>query len=918
MRKLLLLLLFVTSSYSQVVNHTVRIIPDSTRANVGQLQFLDKQSTPHKIILKAPGTVAADVTWQLPGADVAGPLCSDGAGVLTFASGCTIGSIAAPLTLTNTVLNLPTLKLVDAAGTTTSYALLATDNTGSPFFKIYGGTDSGAPGTVVTHDIVPFDDATWKLGNTTHRWINIYTDGIDIVGNGVVESGGTFGFHSGSIVGFNSGSTFNLGTDILFNSDNTNNIGTSGSKPATIYTHNLNVSGTCTGCYPSDIVRYGVGGTFTTIQQFSSNIWMNANMLFVGTDGAFNIGSASNSPGEIYTHALDIRGNGFVESGGTFAFLSGSIVGFNSGSTFNLGTDILFNSDNTNNIGSVSSSPAKIWTHNLNVSGTCTGCTTIPADMMTTDTAQTVTDLKTIQASVSHPGLIIQGAASGTENLLQLENSTGTVVGNIDSNFQANFLSIFSNTYVDSTDGYKVGGTVIVDSTRAATFIDVTVLAATLSGNKFWLIDAAGTTTGDGIALWTNGNVPYFEVKGGTDATQPGKIVSTGGMKIQNGGNQVNIGVDYINALYNGTAGATMFALAQSGNNALLRLSNGSGSGGLDGNGAQIFMQASNGSIQLLHSAVSGPTLVMNNNDATSGNTGITFNKSGTSWYTIGTDGPGNGTHELLIYDYAFGKTRIDIDVSGNLTLQGRAGVYSGNTFSGQLQATQNSLTTTIGASATGTAFQIQASSFTGNQVNAGVDFVNSLKNGTSGLTMWALGQSGNAGLLRLSNGSGSGGFDGNGAQLYCYGLTGVCDGVSFAAIQSSVQTNIGTSSASTGLNIQASSLTGDKLSAGPGFVNVLHNGTAGATTFALFSISGVGGMRISNGTGSGGLDGNGAYVYADGSQLHVSTLNMTGGNIFAPSGAGVLTGVVSVRNAANTASCSLTFSGGLLTGSTC
>jgi hypothetical protein len=53
------------------------------------------------------------------------------------------------------------------------------------------------------------------------------------------------------------------------------------------------------------------------------------------------------------------------------------------------------------------------------------------------------------------------------------------------------------------------------------------------------------------------------------------------------------------------------------------------------------------------------------------------------------------------------------------------------------------------------------------NQLNAGQDYINSLVSNTAGRTIWRLGQSSSRGFLSLSNGTGSGGFDSNGAQIY-------------------------------------------------------------------------------------------------------------------------------------------------------
>lgn len=76
----------------------------------------------------------------------------------------------------------PGLIVQDANGTTTSDGLELRTFGGSIYFKVIGGTDSGAPGTVVTKDVVPFTNNTQKLGNSSHLYSELWVQDIHCSG----------------------------------------------------------------------------------------------------------------------------------------------------------------------------------------------------------------------------------------------------------------------------------------------------------------------------------------------------------------------------------------------------------------------------------------------------------------------------------------------------------------------------------------------------------------------------------------------------------------------------------------------------------------------------------------------------------------------------------------------------------------
>jgi len=64
-------------------------------------------------------------------------------------------------------------------------------------------------------------------------------------------------------------------------------------------------------------------------------------------------------------------------------------------------------------------------------------------------------------------------------------------------------------------------------------------------------------------------------------------------------GDKSYLGENYVYSLLNGITGKTIWALAKITGGAILRMSDGSGSGGLDGNGAKILANSSDGTLKL-------------------------------------------------------------------------------------------------------------------------------------------------------------------------------------------------------------------------------------------------------------------------------------------------------------------------------
>jgi len=248
-----------------------------------------------------------------------------------------------------------------------------------------------------------------------------------------------------------------------------------------------------------------------------------------------------------------------------------------------------------------------------------------------------------------------------------------------------------------------------------------------------------------------------------------------------------------------------------------------------------------------------------------------------------------------------------------------------------------------------------------GNHFNAGIDFVNSLANGTAGHTIWALAQDGsNNAILRLSNGSGTGGLDGNGAQLYAtasngnlsitgnLNVAGSCTGCAVGSAASFTATNTGAATTFQNSNnnfivngdgaILSASIAYNAIQAPNGGVqanNFTGNGyyvvdTSPGSAHQVLEIFG-GFDQLTLGSGGDGNIGSvpGSVVIATGiagsPPVNSVLFDAAGDLILEKSGAvfkvGASTGIsatASVRNSAGTGTCTVTFLGGIATATTC
>jgi len=74
--------------------------------------------------------------------------------------------------------------------------------------------------------------------------------------------------------------------------------------------------------------------------------------------------------------------------------------------------------------------------------------------------------------------------------------------------------------------------------------------------------------------------------------------------------------------------------------------------------------------LHIVKNGTTGPVIGLQNTSGGSGNSAIEFSNANSSWYDFGTDGAGNGTHELIIYDSLNARVPLRIAGNGDVQLQ--------------------------------------------------------------------------------------------------------------------------------------------------------------------------------------------------------------------------------------------------------
>lgn len=491
------------------------------------------------------------------------------------------------------------------------------------------------------------------------------------------------------------------------------------------------------------------------------------------------------------------------------------------------------------------------------------------------------------------------GSPGGPTTAIQF-NSSGSFSGTADLTWASNQLSITGTA--QSTLGFNSTGTATNTIQAASGGMTAKWLIATDS--HFWVEEAAPAVSAGGQAkiyadsgthqlmmskngatfarvasnagALTNGNCAQFNSTG--DLVDAGGPCTTGG-----GGGTVTAGLAQEVAYYpsNGTsvAGSTFFFWNNSTRLLTVNASSSAAAGMAVANG---YMQADAGflatsSVATAYNSFYAPTAGMAGLSFTAVNYVQAGNHSGTPTATTG-----DSFHSGALY---WDTSTHTLKVFNDSSAWQDVGSGAGGTPGGADTNIQYNGTGSFAGSAnflwTQSTKIMQVNDGLGNFVNLGSNFINAINSGGPAHALWSLGITSSQGALRLSDGTGSGGFDGSGAQIYGTAFNGLMSAHEYVASN--------TGSAFTFANTNSNFLvSGDGAvsavgifasTGGSGGFNVTANGSAN-------SIQSRGGVNV-------GASGSGLGAY----QVNGSTVINSTGQFIGPSvvsGSGSFSGVVS------------------------
>jgi len=397
----------------------------------------------------------------------------------------------------STRLDTPGFVVRDYTGTTTSNSFELQTNAGTTFFKVIGGTDAGAPGTVVTKDVVPFLDATYKLGNTTHSY-DAHLNNTVVYG-AYIRPSTTGGANLGSSPLHFATAWINdiQGSTATFASTLT----TANVFPSANLTYNLGASGSAYASTWSQKVTFpNAGGNVVLDNPSGAQLSMTGGGLVIsGTD-------TNNVPTLTLTNTTGGTGVAWV-----WASKNDGSVSLNGGGTIRqefdpANTDWIFRANlvhaTTQTLGTSSKRWTKLWVTDIDCSGTCPG-------------ASPFTDATAILYDNSDPTKLLRfelgGLTTANTRILTPQNASYTLAG-LDTPSQiANGLAILTDSGSPSL-GMRIygeqskelftaesyGTTVFPGFYAASSRGTLASPSAVLSGNKLGIFAAGGY---DGSAL---------------------------------------------------------------------------------------------------------------------------------------------------------------------------------------------------------------------------------------------------------------------------------------------------------------------------------------------------------------------------------------------------------------------------------
>lgn len=101
MKLLTLFAMFLTGCAAQISQHSIRVTPTPTRTVVGWIDFVDKQTTPHRLRFEGPDSIASDILYKFDGTTTNGCLQGIFSGATYNITTAACSGVANGFTVTN-------------------------------------------------------------------------------------------------------------------------------------------------------------------------------------------------------------------------------------------------------------------------------------------------------------------------------------------------------------------------------------------------------------------------------------------------------------------------------------------------------------------------------------------------------------------------------------------------------------------------------------------------------------------------------------------------------------------------------------------------------------------------------------------------------------------------------------------------
>ncbi len=409
--------------------------------------------------------------------------------------------------------------------------------------KTFSSAITATAGLITGGVIISDTDSTDDLGSTTKRFANLYVDSIGDTGQDLTIAATTTNLPSGHITDYNSadvtithavntltiagGNTvvdsLTSGGNIVSDTDSTDDLGTTSVRWANLYvdditvTNNVTVGGTLTltgGLTLNGNVTVGDSASDT----LTINSTITSNLLF--TDATYDIGaSGATRPRDLFLSRNAVMGGTLGVTGATTLSSTLGVTGaLTATAGITSGSDIVSDSDSTDDLGTTSVRWANLYVDSIGDTGQALAITAGSNNVNVTAGTLALTGAQTISSTLGVTGLITAtGGVSGALTGNVTGNLTGNVTGDVTGDLTGNVTGNLTGDVTGNISGNVTGGTI---SGTTGTFSGATTVGSAGATADFAVYTDGTSSTAAGFTVDASADeVIVGQLSGGGNTT---------------------------------------------------------------------------------------------------------------------------------------------------------------------------------------------------------------------------------------------------------------------------------------------------------------------------------------------------------------------------------------------------------------